>query len=453
MTSSCLVFPSTPTGNNRRIELAGFDLWKTACIDNVFVYPSTINTVQFKEALSRTLSLWPLIAGRVRLENGEHYMIEMSDNGIPVTIVNNNYLNKWPLDSNVIVELNDNPLQPFLDPIPATNIFGNSQDEPLVHFKLTHLVQSGEWILGASWAHVLGDAAVFLHFLNTLSCFYQQVEPLGPLPVFERRLWREDEADQSFLPLMKQQRDAKPTAEIFKVFLDDQITYDPVNLHFSSAQLTKLRILAGGKNITKQDALTAYIILTLNTYCYFDKDERRILRTNTAVNYRGVSDAIGPKGQISNAVLMMLSDNFDDPYSLSNIATTIRRSINKSRNTKFLETWIATADGLMRRNMKDDKLIDMGLFPNEIVVNSNLRYDWANLFDLGYKDKCRFYTAWTGALYLRTFRLNPERNGDEWLARDHDGAEISFRMEKELKEKFVNAWKRDISENFENVKT
>jgi hypothetical protein len=96
-----------------------------------------------------------------------------------------------------IVELNYNPLQPFLDPIQATNILGNSQDEPLVHFKLTHLVQSGE------------------HFLNILSCFYQQVEPLEPLPVFERRLWREDEADQSFLLLMKQQSGAKPRPKIF----------------------------------------------------------------------------------------------------------------------------------------------------------------------------------------------------------------------------------------------
>jgi hypothetical protein len=34
--------------------------------------PSTINTDQFKEA---SLSLWPFIADRVRLENGEHYMI------------------------------------------------------------------------------------------------------------------------------------------------------------------------------------------------------------------------------------------------------------------------------------------------------------------------------------------------------------------------------------------
>ncbi|CAF1428786.1 unnamed protein product [Didymodactylos carnosus] len=452
MTSSFLVFPSKPTGNNRRIELAGFDLWTNGRIDNVFVYPSEINIDQFKEALSRTSSLWPLVAGRVRLEDDERYMIEMSDNPITVTLVINNDLNKWPLDSNVIVELNQNPLPAFLDEIQVTKVFDKSQDEPLVRIKLTHLIQSGEWVLGVSWSHVLGDAAAFLHFSNTLSCFYLQMEPRGPLPIFERRLWREDEADQSFLPLMKQQHDSKPTAEIIKAFLDDQITYDPVNLHFSGKQLSKLRILAGGNNVTIQDSLTAYIILTLNTYCYSNNDERRILRTNTAVNYRGVSDEIASKGQVSNAVLMMLSDNFDDPYSLSNIATTIRGSIKKSRDSKFLEAWIATADGLMRKNIKDDKSIDMGIFSNEIVVNSNLRYDWASLVDFGYTDKCRFYTAWTGALYLRIYRLNPEKNGNEWLPRDQDGAEVSFRMEKDLKEKFVDAWKRDIIEHFENVR-
>jgi hypothetical protein len=453
MTSPSLVFPSNPSGNNRRIELAGFDLWKTACIDNVFVYPSEINIDQFKQALGRTLSLWPLVVGRVRVEDDEHYMIEMSDNGIPVTFVHNSELSKWPLDSKVIVELNKNPLEPFLDAIQAVKIFGNSQDEPLVRIKLTHLVQSNECVLGVSWAHVLGDAASFLHFLNALSCFYQQLEPLESSPMFERRLWREDEADSSFLPLMEQQRDAKSTSEVMAVFFAEQTTFAPINLHFSGAQLAKLRVLAGGNHVTIQDALTAYIILTLNTHCYFDNDERRILHTNTAVNYRGVSDLIAKKSQVSNAIVMVLSDDFDNPYSLSNIAKTIRRSINKSRNSVFLEKWIATADGLMRDNMKNDKLIDMGLFPNNMVANSNLRYDWASLVDFGYTDKCRFYTAWTGALFLRTFRLNPEKSGNEWLTRDRDGAEISFRVEKHLKERFINAWKRDVNENFDNIKT
>jgi hypothetical protein len=175
----------------------------------------------------------------------------------------------------------------------------------------------------------------------------------------------------------------------------------------SGEQPAKLRTLAGGNSITIQDALTAYIILTLNTYCYYNNDERRILRTNTAVNYRGVSDSIGPQGQVSNTILMMLSDNFDNPYSLSNIAKTIRRSINKSSEPKFLESCITTADGLMRKNVRNNNLIDMGIFPHEFVVNSNLRYDWAGLVDFGYRNKCRFYTGWTGAFYLRVFRLNP----------------------------------------------
>ncbi|CAF4108116.1 unnamed protein product, partial [Adineta steineri] len=71
MTSSFLVSPSTPTGNNRRIELAGMDLWLMARIDNVFVYPSEIKIDQLKEALSQTLSLWPLVAGRTILENDQ----------------------------------------------------------------------------------------------------------------------------------------------------------------------------------------------------------------------------------------------------------------------------------------------------------------------------------------------------------------------------------------------
>ncbi len=61
---SWLIPPSSPTGNNHRIELAGMDLWIIPRIDNVFVYPSDLDIDRLKEALGRTLSLWPLIAGR-----------------------------------------------------------------------------------------------------------------------------------------------------------------------------------------------------------------------------------------------------------------------------------------------------------------------------------------------------------------------------------------------------
>jgi hypothetical protein len=452
MTSSFLVSPSILTGNNRRIELAGIDLWILEHVNNVFVYPSEIKINQLKEALSRTLSLWPFVAGRVILENNQHYIIEMCDNPIPITLVVNNDLKEWPLDSNVIVDLTNKLFPTFIDSVQVTKLFNNSSDEPLVRLKLTHILQSDEWVLGISWSHLLGDAAACLHFSNTLSRFYQQMEPTQPLPIFERRLWREDEANQSVLPIPKQFLDAQPIEEAAKIASAHQLNYDPLNLHFSSKQLATLRTLAGGNSVTIQDALTAYIILTLNTYCYNNNDERRILHAITVVNFRGVSDSIAPQGQVSNPLFMMISDDFDDPYSLSNIARTIRRSIIQLRNSKVLEPGIATVDGLMRKNVRNNKSPNPRLIPNEFAINSNFKFDWADLVDFGYTDKCRFYTAWTGALYLRVFRLNPEKNGNKWLPRDRDGAEISFRMEKDLKEKFIEAWKRDIIENFQNVK-
>ncbi|CAF1408597.1 unnamed protein product [Adineta steineri] len=436
---------------DRRLELAGLDLWRMARIDNVFVYPSEINIDRFKEALSRALSLWPFITGRSRLDTNEQYFIEMSDNPIPVVLFNDYDSVKWPFDSNVIRDFYTNSLSTYLDEVRVTNLFDNTNDEPLVRLKLTHIIQSNEWILGISWAHELGDAASCLNFSNTLSRLYQHMEPLEPLPIFERRLWKNNEIDSSLLSTMKHFRDTKPLEEMWKKFMIDQEAYDQVNLSFSGEQLVKLRTLAGEDNITIQDALTAYIILTLNKYCYYNDDTRRILRTNTSVNFRGVSDSIASPGQIGNAVFMMLSDDFKDPYSLSSIAKTIRQSIIKSRDSKFLERWSATADDAMRQMIHNNRLADLGFVPNDIIVNSNFRYDWADLVDFGYKDKCRFYTGWSGAFYLRVFRLNPICKGKTWLSRDRNCAEVIFRIEKDLKAKFLNMIKRDIGENFKNI--
>lgn len=448
---SWLVRPSSPTGNNRHIELAGMDLLIIARIDNVFVYPSDIDVERLKDALDRALSLWPLVAGRFLLLDNDHYVIEMSDNAIPVTLIENTDLSKWSINLNIVVEIIQNPLDPFSDYVQVEKMVRGSLDEPLFRLKLTRLVQSGECVMGASWAHVLGDATACLNFLNTVSRFYQHMEPLVPLPVFERRLWREDEADRSLLTIMKSLSDAGPTGQALKNFMTAQLTHDQINLCFSGEQLTKLRALAGGNSVTIQDALSAYIILILNTHCYQNNEQRRILRINTTINYRGVSDSIASSSLIANVVIMMLSDDFDDPLSLSNIAKTIRRSIVRSRDPKFLVSWLATADGLMKEMARENRLMNMGPFPNEIAVNSNLRYDWANAVDFGYTDKCRLYTAWTGALYLRVFRLNPVYDGTQWMPRDQDGAEVAFRIEKDMKEQFINAWEKDIAENFANV--
>lgn len=147
---SCLVFPTSPTGNQRRIELAGVDLWISPRIDNIFVYPSQVDIHQLKQALSHTLSLWPLVAGRFLFVDDEHYVIEMSDQGIPFSVVNDTELLRWPLDHHVVLDSSEGRLQMFLDEVSTSELYRGSIDEPLFRIRLTHLTQSGEWIMATS---------------------------------------------------------------------------------------------------------------------------------------------------------------------------------------------------------------------------------------------------------------------------------------------------------------
>ncbi|CAF4246063.1 unnamed protein product [Rotaria sp. Silwood2] len=445
------VSPSSPSGNDRRLELAGVDLWINGQISHVFVYPSDLNIDRMKEALSDALSLWPLVAGRFLLLNNGHYVIEMSDNPIPFTFIENTDLSKWPHSSNVVLDMNQISLKPFLDEIDVTKLMGGSKDEPLFRLKLTHMVQNNEWIMGISWSHILSDAAACLHFLNSVSQLYQQMELPKPTPIFERRLWHKNPIDSSLLPMMKYLQDGQTREQTIQRVIVDQSTHDQINMCFSGEQLTRLRTIVDETNVTYQDALTAYIILTLNTHC-FENDEQYIERTNMIVNIRGVSDKISPHGHVANAVMSMRSDPFGDPKSLSSIAMTIRRSIIRARDPTFLESWFSTADNLMR------KMVANNLVPNtrppqgEIIVNSYLRYDWADLVDFGYSNKCRFYATRADVSYIRVFRLNPVHDGTKWMKRDLQGAEVVFRIDNTIKEKFLNAWKQDVDENFINVK-
>jgi len=447
---SWLVYPSLLTGKNRQIELAGSDLRFAPCINNVFVYSSSLNINRLKDALSSCLSSWPLVAGHCLLMNTEHYFIVMSDHGIPVTFIQNTQLNKWSLDSNVVRDSRHNELSTFFDLVTSTKEIFNCPNEPLFRLKITHIVQSNEWIMGTSWSHLLGDAYVCAKFLHGLSRAYQQLEPLKPLPIFERRLWYENTMDESLLPTMKHLTNTLTVNESMTIDMFEQFNYDQLNLHISGKQLDSLRRLIPSRTLTIHDLLIAYIISTLNIHCISNKDEL-ILQTSIVINYHGVSDAITPSNLVANGHLRIWSDNFEDPYSLLVIAKSIRRLINQSRDADYLERWITTAEILYKTMAHDDRRSNADHFRNGIIINSNFRYDWANLVDFGQTDQCRFYTDWTRKLFLRVFHLNPIYDDFKWKERDCRGAEIAFRCEENMKKKFIEIWQRDLDENFINV--
>jgi hypothetical protein len=431
----------SPTGNNRRITLLGTDLIFGG-IDNVFVYPS-LDVDRLQDALSRTLSFWPILTGRILVDD-DQYFVEFSDNSIPFTIVENDQLERWP-DLPVLVD-DMTMLQPFIDSIQY-----KPQIEPLLRFKVTHLLQSGEYILGTSFSHTIGDADSNMHFLNDLSRIYQHQEPLLPLPTFERCLLNEEDPEFALLPVMKLSRNAAKREVILARLGKEQTETDAINLSFSSEQLAQLRIRAGDDDeVTIHDVLCAYIIVIMNKTVCLTPDEY-IRRAHLLVNCRGVSDSLAPKGQVANSIIQTLSSNFPDPHSLSAIAKTIRQAIKTTRNEDFLGKWIGTTDALRRQVTKDGR-VSFLWDADEVVFNSNFKYDWTSQVDFGMTNQCRLHTIGMYKFYFRIFQLNPVRREDGSWAKDNGGAEVAFRIPKgEKKENFLEAWKKDVEENFVNL--
>ncbi|CAM4765857.1 unnamed protein product [Rotaria magnacalcarata] len=170
-----LVSPSSPTGNNRSIELAGIDLWTIARVDKVFLYPVELNVDRFKESLGHTLSIWSIIAAHFLVLDDDHYVIEMSEYPIPVSFVKNTVLIRWPFNLNVVTHLIESSLSEFIDEVRTEKLVDRTMMEPLFRLKLTRIVTSDELVLGASGSHMR---------------IYQQMEPAEPFHIFERRLWR-----------------------------------------------------------------------------------------------------------------------------------------------------------------------------------------------------------------------------------------------------------------------
>jgi hypothetical protein len=446
--TSSSIFPIPPTGEGRRITVVNYDLLPNAPINNVFVYPS-LDVKRLKKALEQTLSLWPVVCGHIETDNAyaSNYSLVCSDNAVPFTFVENAELDQWPTDLSVVVS-EPSQLAPYLDPVSDEL----RKSVPLLRFKITHLTRSEEYIFGVSFSHVIGDAASVVHFLNDLSRLYQHLEPLSPRPVFERYLVPEEKADLSLLPRIKICQNAAPEEELLKIYHMQHQSSDPLTMTFSSQQLALLRTRVGGNQLimSTNDALIAYIIFRLNTH-FFLKEEV-IQRASILVDYRGISTVLCSSGQVGNCVMHVLSDDFSDPYSFSNIAQTLRRSINKARKESFALSQVATQH-VATKQLNDKQLErNWSSFDNEVSVNSQYKFDWAEQVDMGMTNQCRMHMSHTGKLYFRVFRTNPVREKDGTWTRDVGAAELSFRLAKRpQKEIFIQTWKNDVMEHFASV--
>lgn len=434
---------SSPSGNGRRIVLLGTDLI-SGNIENVFVYP-TLDVNRFRDALCQALSRWPILTGHLLFPNGnDPYLIECSDNSIPLTYTKNDQLKSWPHLPVIVDDMTI--LQPFID-----SVQHKPEREALVRFKITHLLLSDEYVLGTSFYHMVGDANTNIRFLNDLSRIYQHLELTLPRPIFERQSLQEENLDFSLPNIIDLSENAGSRETLITCLTKEHTETEPINLSFSSSQIIQIHnLVENNAEITYHDALCAYIIYTLNKH-FFAITEEPIQHIRMLVNYRGICNRLAPIGYVGNCLLTTIPADFANPLSLSDIAKTIRQSIQSIRNEDLIEKYITSANVLCRQLVKDNR-INFIFGSKEFIFNSNFKYDWTDEINFGMINQCRFHTAGLFKFYFRIFRLNPTKNQDGIWMKDNGGAEIAFRIPKgEGKETFLAAYNKDIEENFRNI--
>ena len=180
--------------------------------------------------------------------------------------------------------------------------------------------------------------------------------------------------------------------------------------------------------------------LIFERHLWLNKNEK-INRVNLIMNNREISLSLFSQGQVDNSIGFMLSDQFVDLYSLSQISKTIRLSIKKNRNEEFIIRWLRIVEYLMSKIQLECKAWNYCFYSNEIHINSNIKCDWSDQVDFG-----------INSYKFRFFHQNPFKDQNGFWIRDQQSIEVTFRIDKgQKKDQFIQQINKDIKNNFQNI--
>ncbi|TDL16836.1 hypothetical protein BD410DRAFT_794938 [Rickenella mellea] len=458
-------------------------------MEGVWVLPTFIDVKRYNEALSKALSIFPPVAGRLRKfpdtdgVRGSIY-IQLTNSGIPVSVMDDYEATRVTLDNAIVPTTEE-----WTDSIPATELLEN--DEPLLRVRFIKIHKTGQMAYSFAWSHALGDGSTVNLFLRYISHFYRGVDISSlPRPSFKKVFFPAPPSDASsaenLLPLMKHIRDAKPIEELIPAMMHSQATTTPLNIVFSLPQMETLvkRAIAGTPDpslaaFSKIDVLVGYLVFVYNTVLAEVRPDSEAIDTvvNT-IDYRG-NPKFAPPASFGNCAITFTCPSFTPPQpvpkaagiherqqyferSLAAIAQSIRAGTVQVRNPAFLGQYLLFHNDLCRRCYQD------GLYqyllpatPREITFNSSYLLSWrkaADFYESGskYADgrMTSFHTNAILERYIRIFPANPipifDKDGrlyDCDMTLD-GGAEVAFSLDSSMADLFKGKVELDMKHGF-----
>ncbi|CAL1702969.1 unnamed protein product [Somion occarium] len=440
-----VIKPMEPTilGSQLYYELLPTDLLIGLSVETLHVIPGPLETSGFLDALSKTLSVYPLSAGRFEpsSEPRGKWKIRLTNSGVPLKFLTSNADQIMP-DNRVI---QNQGVASLVEKVNVTKILRPYNDEPLARFTIIYFVKIGYTAIGFSQYHPLGDGYTVIKFLRHLSQNYQRLPELDPPPSY----------DPPYSPTSpylygysspKYPRDTLTTYNLDFPIIDGGIPplkgnrneeASHVVIHFNAKMIENvhkavLRLAEADKGdnvgnmvFSKQDTLIALLV---RAFTISDPDNA-ISDIVTLFMFRGIGATLPTAA--CNALLCALTDPpscdpMDEP--IESVATRIRLALQRMRDPEFLEAYAAKVRDQMQ-NISDAN-IDWDLTPQrgQMFVNSTWRFDWTSPH-FGYPSQTQFFhTILQKPRYLKIVQPNPTRLADgSWKTYNGD-AEVTFSL-------------------------
>lgn len=358
------VVPKGPTmlAGRESVDLPGYDLW-LHFVDNVHAFDGSIDIERFHDALASTLQMYPHAAGKL-CTTGGRWFIQLTNSGLAVEAEDRKEeLSTSFIQGDWVIQ---DDLSPLLSQLPpdATIVNGSAS---LVRFKITTF--KDRTCLAVSWHHTLGDAVALCRFMQTLSLFYQSVEPDFSPPTFDKHQYRTPEPSTSsdFLPLMPHLWVSYPFDELEAKYAEACEDLGNLRWRFHEHHLHTLHSMlsADGEGyLSWHDCLTAYIVTLLNRSM-----PRPIRMVTNVANFRRVEAHYIASNVAGNVIQNIPTGTL--PSHMRGIAIAVRESIVRCRNRIFLEDWMAVASDIMLATANAGKSFFFASRPGVMTVNSN----------------------------------------------------------------------------------
>ncbi|KZT55010.1 hypothetical protein CALCODRAFT_556672 [Calocera cornea HHB12733] len=419
-----------------------------------WLLPGPLDRHKLTNAVSRTLTHYPLFAGRlIGMENWRDKLaagnqvagyISLAHASLPITYFNSPLL---PTE-----ELLRDFHPDVVDPVLCDNENPPAHKEPLVKMKVTNFVNTGETSITFAFCHVLGDGLTFFRFTNMISQFHRGLPAVHPLPTYETYFrgppripdHRVHQVVQEAAPHLLKHYDNNDVGELYaRSFLSTT----RLDIQFSLDELSILKREASreaGRNVSKQDALAAYLIAAINR-----TSDTQVNQIINLVNIRGEGET--PDGfqlpRLSSAgsqLLHVFSPPLapEDSRKLGKLAKCVGDTVRQVRNAEYVKNTAAATIAIMTQLFGARRQAWWGAGPNQIVLNNCYKLTSPDTH-FGYPGKAVFVVNGSMERYIRIWAGNPSRNSDGTWSANEGSADVSFRIEHELAEPFMKLLTED----------